>query len=99
MRHLGTVVRGNRIYHHVSRIRYETSLVLHLGDTHSDSPTDFLAFSVIVYLVVRSSAYRVLIPTLLKTIVRDATYYFLVVFTSHLVVVLFLWFVSARISS
>ena len=95
----GTWVLGNRICYHVSRIRYEISLILHLKDTHFDCPTDFLAFSVIVYLVVRSNIYRVPIPSLLMLIARDATYYFLVIFTSHLMVVLFLWFASVRISS
>ena len=74
-------------------------LVPHLGDTHPDHPTDFLAFSVIVYLVVRSNVDKVPIPRLLKTIVRDATYYFLVIFSSHLVFMLFLLFANVRISS
>jgi hypothetical protein len=34
----GTVVCANRVFHHVSRIRYVTSLALHLGDIHSDHP-------------------------------------------------------------
>ena len=92
-------VLGNRFDRHMSRIWYETFLVPHLGDTHHDRPPDFLAFLVFVYLVVRSNVYRVPIPRLLKTIVRDATYYFLFIFTSHLVVVLFLLFASVRISS
>ena len=74
-------------------------LVLHLGDTDSDRPTDLLAFSVIVYLVVRSNAYKVPIPGLLKTIARDATCYFLVIFTSNFVLVMFPRFVNVRISS
>ena len=60
-------------------------------------PSDLLAFSAIVYLVVRSNIYyEVPIPSLLKTIARDATYYFLVIFTSHLVLVMFLLFASVR---
>jgi len=50
---------------------------------------DLLAFSVIVYLVVRSNVKKVPIPSLLKIIARDATCYFLVIFTSHLVFVMF----------
>ena len=88
----GRYVLGNRIYLHVSRIRYE--LVPHLGNTHFDRPTDFLAFSVIVYLVVRSNVNKAPIPSLFRTIVRDATYYFLFIFTSHLAIVLFLLFGS-----
>ena len=95
----GTVVLKHRIYHHVSRIRYETFLLLHLGDIHSDCPPDFLAFSVVVYLVVRSNVYKVPIPGLLRTIAQDATYYFLVIFSSHLLLVFFLLFASVRISS
>ena len=71
----------------------------YLGDTHSDHHADLLAFSVIVYLVVRSKVIKVPIPSLLKTMVRDATYYFLVIFTSHLVLLMFLIFVSVSTSS
>ena len=62
-------------------------------------PSDLLAFLVIVYLVVRSNVNKVPIPGLLKTIARDATYYFLIIFTSHLVLVMFLLFANVRISS
>jgi hypothetical protein len=82
-------------------LAYGTKLFLSfiLGDTRSDHPADLLAFSVIVYLVVRSNVNKVPIPSLFKTIAQDATYYFLVIFTSHLVVVMFLLFASVRISS
>ena len=93
----GTVALGYRIHRHVSRIRCETSLALRLGDTHSDHPLDFLAFSVIVYLVVQSNVNKVPIPGLLRIIARDATHYFLVIFTSHLVFIMFLAFASVRI--
>ena len=84
---------------HISRIRYETSFVFHLRDTHFDCPTDFLAFFVIVYLVVRSNINRVPIPSLLRTMARDATSYFLMIFTSHFVSVMFIRFASVGISS
>ena len=71
----------------------------HLGETHSDHHADLLAFSVIVYLVVRSKIIKVPVPSLLKTMVRDATHYFLVIFTSHLVLLMFLIFVSVSTSS
>ena len=90
-------VLGTRIYRHIPRIWYEP--FLHLGDTHFNRPTDFLAFSVIVYLVVRSNIYKVPIPSLLRTIAQDATYYFLFIFTSHIVLVAFILFASVRISS
>ena len=92
------MVCGNRIYHYISRIWYEASLSLRLGDTHSDCLADFLAFSLIIYLVIRSKVNKAPIPNLFKTITQDATYYFLFIFTSHLMVVLFLWFASVRIS-
>ena len=82
---------------------YGTELLLpfidHLGDTHSDHPQDLLAFSVIVYLVVRFNATKVPIPSLLKIIIQDATCYFLVIFTSHLVVVMSLLFASVSTSA
>ena len=71
----------------------------HLRDTLSDRLADFLAFSVIVYLVVRSNLNKIPIPSIFKTIARDATYYFLVIFTSHLVLVMFLAFTSVSASS
>ena len=63
------------------------------------APSDLLAFVVIVRLVVRSNVNKVPIPGLLRTMARDATYYFLVIFTSHLVLVVFLLFANVRISS
>ena len=73
--------------------------IAHPGDTHSDHPTDILAFLVIVCLVVLSNVNSVPIPSLFKTIARDATHYFLIIFASHLVVVMFLAFASVSASS
>ena len=70
------------------------SFIGYIEDTHPDHPTDVLAFSVIVFLVARSNLRKVPIPSLLKTVVQDAAYYFLVIFTSHLVPVMFLAFTS-----
>jgi hypothetical protein len=59
---------------------------LHLeGDGGSDHPTDLLAFLLIVYLVLRSNVHRLPMPSLLMTIAQDATCYFLVIFTSHVI--------------
>ena len=66
---------------------------------HPDHLPDVLAFSVIVILVVRSNVAKVPLPSILKTIVRDATCYFLVIFTSHLVTAMFFWFASVSTSS
>ena len=68
------------------------------SSTNSDHPSDLLAFSVIIYVVVRSNITRVPIPRLLKSIVQDATYYFLFIFTSHLLLVMFLAFGSVSVS-
>jgi len=70
------------------------SFIDRLEDTRSDRLADVLAFSVIIYLVVRSNLNKIPIPSIFKTIARDATYYFLVIFTSHLVLVMFLAFTS-----
>ena len=84
-------------------VTYGTELLLHfinhLRDTRSDRPVDFLAFSVIVYLVVRSNVNKIPIPSIFKTIARDATYYFLVIFTSHLILVMFLAFTDVSAPS
>ena len=82
---------------HVSLLRYKRFLTLHPGGTRSNSPTDLLAFSVIVYIVVKSNVSRAPIPGLLRIIIQDATYYFLVIFTSHFVLVMFLAFAKVRI--
>ena len=79
---------GNGICHVVSTIRYETSFDFRLiRDTHLDCPTDLLAFSLVVYLALRSGAYKSQsqMPSLFRTMAQDATIYFLVIFTSHLV--------------
>jgi len=65
---------------------------LELGFTTVSLLFDFLAFSLIVYLVLRSNVQQFPIPNLLKIIAQDATYYFLIIFTSHLVLELTLLF-------
>lgn len=67
--------------------------------------TDLLAFLIVVWVGRKgrgSARYR--IPTILDKIVRDATVYFLVLFTSHLVVEFFIIFApvshrTARVGS
>ncbi|KAF9645533.1 hypothetical protein BDM02DRAFT_3262853 [Thelephora ganbajun] len=58
---------------------------------------DLLAFSLTVYLAARSNIYKSPIPSLLRTIAQDATLYFLVIFTSHLVLELTLLFARPTI--
>jgi len=60
--------------------------------THQCS-TDFLVFVIIVWVGRRSTGFtRSRVPSILDRIVRDATMYFLVIFTSHLIVECFLVF-------
>ena len=79
----------------------QTSLAFHLeGDTHADYPTDLLAFLIVVYLAIRWNVYRGQMPGgLFRTIVRDATHYFLVIFTSHVALEMTLLFARVSILS
>ena len=56
-----------------------------------------MAFSVVVYLALRWNQFQM--SRLIRTIVQDATHYFLVIFTSHLVSELTLIFASVRMFS
>ena len=56
------------------------------------SLADLLAFLIILHLASRSTARKFGLPGLLGTIVRDATKYFLVIFTAHFVLVMTLLF-------
>jgi hypothetical protein len=77
----------------------EFPLSLHLeGDGDPDHTTDLLAFALIVYLALRPNAYRLPMPSLLRTIAEDATCYFLIIFTSHLVLELTLLLGRVRIT-
>jgi len=53
---------------------------------------DCLAFALIILLVTKSKASGLKVPRLLGIIAEDATWYFLVIFTSHFVVVMTLSF-------
>ena len=66
---------------------------------YPDHLPDVLAFSVIVFLVVRSNVTKVPLPGILKTIARDATCYFLIIFTSHFVTAMFFLFAGVSRSS
>ena len=56
--------------------------------TYTVSTSDLLAFSLIITLVKNSGAGGSKIPTIMDTIAEDATRYFLVIFTSHFVLVM-----------
>ena len=57
---------------------------------------DLIAFLVILHLAGRWTLRQFGVPGLLATILRDATIYFLVIFTAHFVLVVTL--LSARVS-
>ena len=75
------------------------SSIIYHRDINSDHPADLLAFSLIIYLVVRSNVKKVPISSLFRTIAQDVTCYFLVIFSSHLVPVMFLAFASVSTAS
>lgn len=58
---------------------------LHLVALNLLRKTDFLAFSLIIFLAMRSRIPGLRVPNILDIIAKDATRYFLVIFTSHLV--------------
>ena len=58
--------------------------------------SDFLAFTMVVFLVTRLRATGIKIQSLMETIAADAVLYFLVIFTSHFVLAMTLYF--ARVS-
>ena len=60
---------------------------------------DLLAFLFIIYLAWNSGSHSSGLPSLLKVMAEDATLYFLVIFTSHLVLELTLIFGSVSTSS
>ena len=60
---------------------------------------DLLAFLFIIYLALKSGAYQSGLPTLFEVLAEDATLYFLVIFTSHLILELTLIFGSVSTSS
>jgi hypothetical protein len=94
--------------HRRAEVAY-TVISLAYGETFQNSPAlrndhtkpvfweDLLAFSIILYLAGWWKNRQFGIPGLLGTILRDATKYFLVIFTAHLVLAMTLLF--ARVSS
>ena len=54
--------------------------------------SEFLTFSLIIFLAKRSQKRGLEIPRILGTIMDDATWYFLVIFTSHFVLIITLLF-------
>jgi len=69
----------------------ESGVLIATGPADDVPLPDFLTFSLIIYLVRKSKAAGLTI-NILKTIAEDATWYFLVIFTSHLVLAITLIF-------
>lgn len=67
------------------------------GKNLTRCPADTLAFLLIIYVALQSNMWQFGIPSLFKTLAEDATRYFLVIFTSHLVLELTLIFGTVRI--
>jgi len=73
------------------------SEVFHLS-SFINITTDTLAFLVIVVLAVRAGLNGAKVPRILRSIVQDTTLYFLVIFTSHFVLVMTLLFARVSLS-
>ena len=66
------------------------------GETDTDCLKDSLAFGIIIYLALKAGTYRSKLPSLLKVMAEDAVFYFMVIFTSHLLLEMTLIFGSVR---
>ena len=65
----------------------------------ANATSDFLAFLVVVIFAKSGTPKGNKMPYLLRAIVQDATVYFLVIFTSHFVLEMFLLFATVSISA
>ena len=96
MRFQATLSPGSRVYRDISIIRCESSLTFRLaGETDNRLP-DLLAFLVIIHLALKSGTHQSKLPSLFRTMAQDATLYFLVIFSSHLLLMMTLIFGSVR---
>jgi len=66
------------------------------GEIGTDYPTDSLAFGIIVCFALKAGTYRSKVPSLFKVMAEDAMLYFMVIFTSHLLLEMTLIFGSVR---
>ena len=98
LRYTARHTRGNWASRYIRIIRYETLAAFRpAGNTHTYRPTDLLAFLLFIYVALRTGAWEFKLPNLFRTIAQDATCYFLVIFTSHIVLELTLIFARVRI--
>jgi len=86
---------GNCLYGHLALLRFAFFLFRRVPSQLS-RVTDISAFLVIVVLAAKSGIRGFRMPGILRTIVQDATVYFLVIFTSHFVLEMTL--ILARVS-
>ena len=85
MRGRRTSDSGNRPYSHLTLLWFALSESLSYPSSTTVPPTDASVFVVIVVLAAKSGIQGYKIPKVLRTILQDATLYFLVIFTSHFV--------------
>lgn len=94
MRILPAQTLRDRVHEHLPLLRYADKGSCRNGANTVENAreTDTLAFLLIVFLAVMSEmqglTQELRIPTILRTMAEDATRYFLVIFTAHLVFVL-----------
>jgi len=77
--------RGNRPHSHLALLWFAFSEVLLYPSSLTILPTDSAVFLVIVLIAAKSAIKGYKVPGVLRTIVQDATIYFLVIFTSHFI--------------
>ena len=88
---------GGHVYEPLPRL-WCVRIILCLGwMVLTQRKSDFLAFTMVVFLVTRLKARGIKIQSLMETIAADAVLYFMVIFTSHFVLAMTLYF--ARVSA
>ena len=76
---------GNRPHSHPALLWFASSEGLLYPSSLTGLPTDTAIFLVIVFIAAKSGIKGYKVPRVLRTIVQDATVYFLVIFTSHFI--------------
>ena len=91
---------GTRIPRNIPVIWYGISTTFRLaGDILTHCPVDSLVFVIIIYTALRSIMGKFRLNSLFRVIMEDTTRYFLVVFASHLTLVLAITYLNVRMVS
>lgn len=88
---------GNRLHNHLALLRSASSEVI-FHFTPANAATDVLAFLVVLVLGVKSGLKDFKMPNILRMILEDSAIYFLVVFSTHLVLEMTLLFARVNAS-